>query len=96
MERKTGVVQVDLFCGESDSGGFNIQYFVTISTSMVLESKITRTDNSVSVFTPMLSTFVLELDAKVKNAVFAASFTLHTLYLHLILSLYLQCQDKSL
>ena len=73
MERKTGVVQVDLFCGESDSGGFNIQYFVTISTSMLLESEITRTDNSVSVFTPILSTFVLGLDAKVEKAVFAAS-----------------------
>ena len=73
MKRKTGVVQVDLFYGESDSGGFNIQYFVTISTNMVLESEITRTDNSVSVFTPMLSTFVLGLDAKVEKAVFAAS-----------------------
>ena len=65
-------MQVDLFCGESDSGGFNIQYFVTISTSMVLESEITRTDNSV--FTPVLSTFVLGLDAKVEKAVFASSY----------------------
>ena len=40
---------------------------------MVLESEITRTDNSVSVFTPMLSTFVLGLDAKVEKAAFAAS-----------------------
>ena len=71
MERKTGVVQVDLFYGESDSGGFNIRFLPAIS--MVLESEITRTDNSVSVFTPMLSTFVLGLDAKVEKAVFAAS-----------------------
>ena len=70
-------MQVDLFCGESDSGWLftkngtqyiELQYFVTVSTSMEPESEITQT-----VFTPMLSTFVLGLDAKVEKAVFAAS-----------------------
>ena len=69
---------------------------------MVLESEITRTDNSNTdqfLFLFSLRCFQIlywNWMQKLKMLYLLLLSTLHTLYLHLLLSLYLQCQDKSL